>query len=199
MRVILQGGGRLTIDVLGSHHEPGRRDAGQFGQKVRETTETARPLVDLDACTSLEEALFAGAVFLLQRHYARIGGAPTRKVIAAARQIFEVLSERGALPNSNPADTAFLAKLLAILEQITDDGGKPFFTDLIGFVRDLILNGEDDTTQNGSNGSPGSDDDDRSGGNGTPDNNGGLGRDDLGPPARKPGGNNGTPSNGSSL
>ena len=119
MRVILQGSGRLTIDVLGSHSGPTQQKEGQIWPTDR-PSEAGRPHFDLDACTSLEEALFAGAAFLLQQHYARIGGTPTRHVTAAAQQIFEVLAERGDLPDTGPADAVFLAKLLAILEQITD-------------------------------------------------------------------------------
>lgn len=185
MRLILQGNGRLAIDILAPSCETAEQNQDEFQQVERPTAESALRL-DLNACASLEEALFAGAAILLQQHYTRTRTAPSRNVSAAARQIFEVLVERGDLPETGTADTTFLAKLLAVLEQITDDSGKPYFTGLIAFVRDLII-GDDD----GEN-SP-------SGSNGHSGNNEGSSDGDDEPPAGKPGGNNGTPSNGSSL
>ena len=129
MRVVLRG--QQAIDILDSRGEPLPTEAVLEGGAV--TTEPKRPRFDPVACGSLEEALFAAVGILLERHYARTGAIPTRKVISAARQVFEVLAERGDLPDSGSADTTFLAKLLAALKQITDDSGKPFFTDLIGF------------------------------------------------------------------
>ena len=181
MRIILQGSGRLAIDILGSNCKA-------ILQNASKAEHVAGPALDLHSFPSLEEALFAGVTFLLQRHYARTGATPSHNVVAAAYQVFEVLLERGHLPQFDRADTNFLAKLLAILEQITDESGKPFFTGLIDFVRSLIL-GDDDNEQSGGNGAPG---------NGAPGNGESSSQGEGEPPAKKSGGNNGTPTNGSS-
>ena len=188
MRLIFQGNGRLTIDVLGPYWEPTRQSGGKSGQVGGGTAEAAHPWLDLP----LEEALFAGAAHLLRQHYARTRTTPGRRVIAAARQVFEVLLERGDLPSVGPADIAFLAKLLAVLEQITDDAGRPFFAGLIAFVRELILGDDDsESAPDDSNG--------HSGGNGHSGRTEEPSDGDDEPPTGKSGGNNGTPGNGSPL
>ena len=183
MRVVLQGHGKLTIDVVGTLDDPARRNVNNLDETGRYSPDAMHPGFELQQYASLEEALFAGSIFLLQQHYARTGTIPTRNMAAAARQVFEVLVERGDLPASGSADTAFLAKLLAILEQITDDSGKPFFTGLIAFVRELIVD-VDESDAGEEDGSP--DDEEQ------------ASLDDWPTLVKKPGGNNGTPSNGSS-
>lgn len=126
-----------------------------------------------DGLSSAEEALFASLIFLIRRHHERTGSAPTIKALNAIVAVFEQLRERGSVPENGPRDTVFLAKLLAIVEKLAERTGERFLAEMVETVRHMLVEDyiSDDSEQ--------------------------IDPDEAILKSRKPGGNNGTPGNGS--
>ena len=157
MRVVIRHSGTVDIEFycasgfVGRLGEPepdetgdsqaydGKAQDGQAegGQAEGGQAEDSGGFRNLAASSSLEDALFLGLVLLLERHYEHTGIVPTRTVLMTARQVFEALEERGNIPDTNTHDSRFLAKLLAILEQLSRT---PFVVELIAFVRRMLIN-----------------------------------------------------------
>ena len=165
-------GGEPTIEVLGL-------DDADVG-------------LDLNAFGSVDEALFAGLIFLLQRYHARARSAPPFKIVGIVIDIFDELLTRGELPKSTPYDNAFLGKLLVVLERFVEKAARLNLATLIEKVRKGILNEEwiEDDEVDGRDGGNGVGGDE----NGEDDSLGGVA--DQNGCEKSGSGNNGTPGNG---
>ena len=186
MRIILRSSARLTIDLAGIGITAAAisnllvsRDRASWYRAVTRLYEE-QPGRNVGGTATVEESLFVGLVELLQRHHARFGGAPTRKLITAVVEASQDLLQRGQLADEGPHDSVFLAKLLAVIETLSERDSRPFLTDLSVSVRRLLV---DDDFGNGENGG--------SSGNGVPGSSEGA------PNSGKSDKSNGTPSNGS--
>ena len=187
MRLILEGNGRLAIDVVGQGGDAAPDSSSDPSCAAPAfITEKFTQEVNLGALATVEEALFVSVIFLLKRHYERTGIVPTRRILEAVREVFESLFERGDLHRSTSRDTVFLAKLLAVIDQLTDRDAKPFLTELAVSIRKMLIDDDNSVQPDdpSGNGEP-------SGGNGEPSGNGEPARK-----SKKPGGDNGTPSKG---
>ena len=192
MRVILEGNGRLVVDIV---PDPGTARRATEGRSAPQTprarwrTWERAPragdgdLFQVQAYSSAEEALFAGLMLVLRRYRERIGQIPTHEVMTAVVRTAEELLTSGKLPPAGEGDRTFLAMLLAILEQVAGRFGIRWLDTLIGSVRATIVDFDspdlDDDDDEGNNGGDG--------GNGDPDDSGSRGNG-------APGGGNGVPS-----
>ena len=185
MKVVVAGSGRLTIDIVGLDGAILTQPKAEIGETAVESgkPEPADPpqVLDLEVLGSAEEGLLIGLLHLLRQHYVQTNTMPTRNVLTAAREALDELIERGTLEPVGNEDGIFLAKLLAIVEQLTDRAVKPFLGDLVAVVRRMIVeaaSGDDDGDGEGN------------GGNGVP------GAGAASAPVSEPGGGNGVPGNG---
>jgi len=197
MRVVLEGNGRLVVDIL---PDPGTARRAAEGRNAPQAPRTrwrtwhrapgaeSGEVFQVGAYGSAEEALFAGLMFVLRRYRERIGQIPTHEVMIAVVRTAEELLTSGKLPPAGEGDRTFLAMLLAVLEQVAGRFGIRWLDTLIGSVRATIvdfdnpdLDGNDDDDD--GNGGPDGDD----GGNAGPDGSGSRGNG-------TPGGGNGVPT-----
>ena len=166
MKVILEGNGRLVIDIIPSGGAAGwtaERDASKAPKRRRtrwrrDREATTGELFHVDAFASAEEALFAGLMFVLRRYQQRSGQAPTHEVLTAVMRTMGDLLMSGDLPPPGAWDRRFLAMLLVVLEQVAGRHDIRWLDGLIRDVRATIVdadqphhgNDADDSRDNGS-------------------------------------------------